>query len=164
MTAPAVPDLVARILEAVDEAERAENSRYRFSAPPRATPCPECGAARESRYGAPLPLEWTTFRLDSETTYELRPCRCRLTLEQFKTVVGATPCPDRVVLRRCAADRRTIERHRRPGRVEVRGTQDGMWQLEWCECCGALMPCPDLLDRAEAYGLTVDGEQPHADR
>lgn len=83
------------------------------------------------------------------------------THEQFYRLVLSRPRPRGKIhghaqLRRCAADRSTVERHSRPGRAEARGTQDGMAVLEYCECCGALMPCPDLLDRAEAYGITEE--------
>lgn len=63
------------------------------------------------------------------------------------------------VLRHCDTDRRTVERHSRPGRAEVHGSQDGTFVLEWCDCCGEPMPCPDLLDRAAAYDITTEKHQ-----
>lgn len=46
------------------------------------------------------------------------------------------------VLRDCAADRRVLERH------ELAGVE-----YPRCAYCGENWPCPDVLDRAEAYGI-----------
>ena len=55
-----------------------------------------------------------------------------------------------VVLRRCEADRRTVQRH------EPRPLDDDYATCHWC---GQVWPCPDLLDRAQAYDITT-GEVP----
>lgn len=56
-----------------------------------------------------------------------------------------------IVLRRCSADRRILERH------EVHG--DGYSKCTWC---GESWPCPDLRDLAVAYDLEVAaGESGH---
>lgn len=47
-----------------------------------------------------------------------------------------------VVLRRCEADKRTVERHAPHGTF-----------YNDCGGCGEDWPCPDLLDRADAYGI-----------
>ncbi|MEU4804336.1 DUF6221 family protein [Actinosynnema sp. NPDC023587] len=75
-------------------------------------------------------------------------------------------------LRRCAADRRTVERHRP---VPDHGRFSDDWadncpnpddcahyeRPPVCTCCcdntgdPVPAPCPDLLDRADAYGITA---------
>lgn len=76
-------------------------------------------------------------------------------------------------LRRCAADRRVVERHRPVG-------DHGRFSDDWADDCPnpgdcahterppvcmtcrdyagdpVPAPCPDLLDRADAYGITVE--------
>lgn len=53
-------------------------------------------------------------------------------------------------LRRCAADRRVIERHAVFHSVDLGGDE------KWCtHCRSSRWPCPDLLDRAEAYGVST---------
>lgn len=153
MTVSSTPNLAARILAKIDEVERGENGRFQLGEP-RLTPCPQCGATLGSwsRYGDPAPWEWTTFRFDGEAAYEMKPCRCRLTLEQFKTVVGATSCPDQAVLRRCAADRRILARHRPEAHSD--GRLPG-----FCKHCGWRWPCPDLRDLADAHGLSEGDNQ-----
>lgn len=137
---PSTPDLASRILDAIDELEN---------------------AAREAKYGG----EWWSTRhnevplvmadvaaVDDEG--ELR--EYVATDVERSTAVHIALHDPKTVLLRCAADRRTVERHRQPGRAEMRGNQDGTWLMQWCNCCGALMPCPDLQDRAAAYDITEE--------
>lgn len=49
-------------------------------------------------------------------------------------------------LRRCVADKRTVERHR-----PVNGDDEDVF----CFHCAESWPCPDLLDRAAAYDVEV---------
>lgn len=51
------------------------------------------------------------------------------------------------VLRRCEADRRTVERHS-PRRLEP-----GYGHCAWC---GQTWPCPDFQDRMAAYDITAE--------
>lgn len=150
MTAPSTPDLAVRILAAIDKTERAERGRVRLWEP-QPQPCPVC---HQAVIGDPFVCR-TEQIPGGGVAMRFEPCLCPLTYEQWAAVLHPQPCPDETVLRHCAADQRTVERHSRPGRTEARGTQDGMVVLQWCECCRALMPCPDLLDRAAAYDITV---------
>lgn len=52
------------------------------------------------------------------------------------------------VLRRCAADRKLVQRHKPVTDADGNG--------EYCFHCAETWPCPDLLDRAEAYGLPIE--------
>jgi hypothetical protein len=61
-------------------------------------------------------------------------------------VHGETVYDTQITLRRCEADKRTVERHRE--------------HLGQCTGCTRLWPCPDLLDRADAYDVARDGETP----
>lgn len=60
-------------------------------------------------------------------------------------------------LRHCEADKRTVERH-----SLIRGKsvlRNGEF-VDYCAACVQPIPCPDLLDRAAAYGVptTPTGE------
>lgn len=77
-----------------------------------------------------------------------------------------------VVLRRCEADLRTLDRHEPgyPGEVEYSyhwekaGPSGEMVEVRnaepdepyYCETCGEFWPCPEFLDRAAAYGVPVE--------
>lgn len=59
-----------------------------------------------------------------------------------------------VELRRCVADRRTVQRH-----AQQRGSGPyGRMGCEWCSSDDrpTPWPCPDLLDRAHAYNVTTE--------
>lgn len=64
------------------------------------------------------------------------------------------------VLRRCAADRRRLERHRQV----VDGGSDSAWPAPGhCAACitgddYVPFPCPDFLDLADSYGVAPDAE------
>jgi hypothetical protein len=66
-------------------------------------------------------------------------------------VVSSDP---RVTLRRCEADRRTVERHALRGKSVLRNGEF----VDYCAACQQPIPCPDLLDRAHAYDVARDGE------
>lgn len=59
------------------------------------------------------------------------------------------------VISRCAADRRVVERHAAFHAVNLgEGGNE-----RWCtHCRNSRWPCPDLLDRAEAYGVSANQE------
>lgn len=56
-------------------------------------------------------------------------------------------------LRRCEADKRTVERHSRVGAREWVGIGHDAELRYRCEACWRPIPCPDLLDRAAAYDI-----------
>lgn len=76
------------------------------------------------------------------------------------------------VLRRCEADRRTVERHR-PTWPDGKPEYGSHWETTesggtvtvqnaepdapyWCDTCSVPSPCPELLDRAQAYDVDVN--------
>jgi len=61
-----------------------------------------------------------------------------------------TSDPD-IELRRCEADKRTVERHSEVGG----GCRWPEYSTEFCAACGQTMPCPDLQDRAAAWNVEV---------
>lgn len=144
MTTTSTPDLVARILAAIEETERIAQA---------ATPGPW-----EPEGDDPTDDEVYTVHdgehgdLVGDVVAYVRGYD-----QQQSNMAHIARQDPKTALRRCAADRRTVERHRRPGSAQAHGTQDGIWVLEWCEGCGAPMPCPDLLDRAAAYNITPEG-------
>jgi len=60
--------------------------------------------------------------------------------------------PD-TVLRRCAADRRVLSRHT-TGAISLMA--DGRERGRLCPADHRRMPCPDLLDLADSYGITEE--------
>ena len=54
--------------------------------------------------------------------------------------------------RRCEADKRTVQRHSQVGHQ----IPFADYYLDYCASCKHLMPCGDLLDRADAYGVEVE--------
>lgn len=65
------------------------------------------------------------------------------------------------VLRRCTADRRSVKRHSNRWRITYGGEiGDSTNLVRHCEVCDYPMPCPDLLDRAEAYDVEIEEPPP----
>jgi hypothetical protein len=134
-----VTDLAALILAAIDETEEAA----RF-------------AATAGRGGdwelAEHPARWGELDSDEEILCGGKPI-LRLLAEHGGQLTSwhlQLHEPKRV-LAACAADRRTVERHSRRGKSVLR---NGEFE-DYCVCGGPLGRCPDILDRADAYGVEV---------
>lgn len=76
--------------------------------------------------------------------------QCTVWTEGWQLKPGPCNCygPDEV-LRRCEADKRTVERHQLRGKSVLRNGEF----VDYCAACLRVIPCPDLLDRAAAYGI-----------
>lgn len=63
------------------------------------------------------------------------------------------------VLRRCAADRRTVERHStiRDAVFSTSPGKPGVW-LPKCFYCNKRAPCDDLTDMMDRYGISTEEE------
>ncbi len=61
------------------------------------------------------------------------------------------------IIRRCEADLRTLARHAPDGPVVIDERGD---PVVWCLYCGRTWPCPDVLDRADVYGVSVEQPEP----
>lgn len=74
--------------------------------------------------------------------------------EDLEHIVRHSPS---AVLRRCAADRRVVERHTEFHAAVLPAAPGAEPQTErWCtQCRSSRWPCPELVDRAEAYGITA---------
>jgi hypothetical protein len=79
---------------------------------------------------------------------------CTIWTEGYRLNPGPCNCRGPAEVRRtCEADKRTVERHA-PTAYEC-GLHDCVTHghLLTCNGCGEMWPCPDLLDRAAAYGV-----------
>lgn len=142
-------DLPARILAEIDRVEQRENAYCRMGEP-RPAPCPYCGTILGD------PCAWRFDRLNGAPAYRMEPCRCPLTFDQWAAIANAEPSPDEAVLRGCAAGRRIVKRHE---------PRDAGVRTKWviCDYCSHVpdaveWPCPDIVDLAAGYDITVDGE------
>jgi hypothetical protein len=79
--------------------------------------------------------------------------QCTVWTEGWQLKPGPCNCygPDEV-RRHCEADKRTVERHRTSGVTVLVAGQE----RHFCARCHVLMPCPDLLDRADAWGVATE--------
>lgn len=164
MNAPAVPDLAARILAAIERVEQRENRPCSPGAP-SAAPCPRCGERTTSPW------------LNGPAIYAMEPCRCWLTFEQWAAVTNAEPRPAHDVLRRCAADRRLAERHQRGVEANVYFDDGNYRDVEYCVVCtlgqgcdhciswtgdagvrgpAVRWPCDTITDLAEVYDVPIE--------
>ena len=133
-------NLAARLLPAIEQAER---------------------AARDAQAESPTP--WIRGNIYS-VPHEDTPGESQIYDAHRNVVIHDEGVPGPAVaafivdqqpsmtLRRCAADRRTVERH---SEAAVRQF-DGFHYRFWCRSCHNEMPCPDLLDRAAAYNITTE--------
>lgn len=139
---PLPDDLLARILAAIEEAERIARKAVNFR------PYPSDGQWRPGWRPSPSRLAVLAGNypvadyIDRESGYA-------------EHIAGQHP---HATLIRCAADRRTVERHRAQ---RDSGLPTHRRACAWCHRDDRVVrfPCPDLLDRAEAYGITVEEEQ-----
>lgn len=132
-------DLAGRVLAAIDDAER--NVHY-------------CGKAK---------IGWGTY-LHPDGSMRYTSAVARNGDIWVADGHETTPSIVRVVfdppaeLNRCAADRRTVERHQPEDVVDPCGC-GRTHRYQRCVGCEEEWPCPDLLDRADAYGVEVNDER-----
>lgn len=163
MTTPAVPDLAARILEAIAHVEALTNAAAKDTEP-EWSPGHEYGGehVHTAEYGSAVacgPYGYMGWEL-----------RQHIALNDPKTI-----------LLRCAADRRTVERHQREVEPNVffdilPNGQEDRRDIAYCAPCTlgvgcdhciswngqsaisdapALWPCDTIRDLAEVYGVPV---------
>jgi hypothetical protein len=93
-------------------------------------------------------------RRNAEELKAVRPTLMRIglsTSDGRSLVVSSDPSAD---LRRCEADKRTVERHHRELAFAI--VVDKGVEQHGCAHCGKPWPCSDLLDRADAYDVPTE--------
>lgn len=143
-------DLVSRLLAAIEEAEQ------------KALAVPE--HLRADRWTHPGP--WVMHGGESRSEDEV--ALVRMTGRQAEAIAEHIALNDpAAVLRRCAADKRVLERHNKPEPMDP--FQVRVWRFEVkCGHCSwtcytdcedmVKFPCPDLVDLADRYGISVEEE------
>ena len=154
------PDLPSRILAAIDETERLAQAAAKDSEP-------EWSPGHEHVSDNVTTAEYGSLVLCGPYGY--------LGWELRQHVALNDPAK---TLRRCAADRRLIERHQRETQVNVCFDYDTFRDVDYCGACTVgegcdhciswsgpggvtsgpvLWPCPTIRDLAEVYGITEVG-------
>lgn len=143
-------DLAARVLAAIEEAERIA----RAATPgPWYTP-PPGDVGEWSIYAEGWMIGGVRHYPSTDMRNAAKMLRKPATVVEHATanaehIVRHDPV---VILRQCAADRRTVERHRLRGKSVLRNGQF----VDYCAACNNQpIPCPDLRDRAEVYGVAL---------
>jgi hypothetical protein len=127
-------DLAGRVLAAIDETLRIVET------------------IREG--GCPVPT-WTMEPSRSQSWHILREVDDQTPIGfvtdgrwEVRHIVHNDPA---ATIRRCEADKRTVERHNQVDH----SVPFADYQFDYCATCRELMPCPDMLDRAASYGVDV---------
>lgn len=138
-------DLPDRILAAIVETERVEHVKV-------------ASAPWHPGHGCPVCLE-PVLAMTYDPAREpapyctLEPCGHTPDREQLVAAGFAKSGANESTLRRCEADKRTVERHASNKYNCGLDDCETHGHLLVCAGCAQLWPCPDLLDRAAAYDV-----------